>query len=279
MTVLITGGTGKTGRRLASLLMTQGIEHRVATRYPHGGKHLVGFDWQREETWREALKGINALYLVAPQESTAMLLAMRPFLELALRHGVRRFVLLSASTLPCGGPMMGAVHQWLKENTPEWAALRPTWFMQNFSEQQHAATLISSSEIYSATDQGKIPFIDAEDIAAVAAKALLGPALNRDAILTGPELLSYDDIAQQLTCVLNKPVRHVNLSEALLAHRFIDAGMPQEYAQTLAAMDTAIAKGAEARLTDEVERITGRAPQRFADFARRNRHVWQPVKV
>lgn len=70
---------------------------------------------------------------------------------MALSSGVRRFVLLSASSLEAGGPMMGQVHAYLQSMAPEWAVLRPSWFMQNFSEQQRLATIRDEGAIYSAT--------------------------------------------------------------------------------------------------------------------------------
>lgn len=271
MSVLITGGTGKTGSRVARLL---GEQARVATRTPREAGQ-VRFDWDDAGSHEAALDGVRAVYLGAPANHTEPLAAMTPFLQLALERGVRRLVLLSASSLEKGGPMMGQVHSYLEQHAPEWVALRPTWFMQNFSEQQHLPTIRQEHAVFSATGDGRVPFIDAADIAAVAAVALTRADFpNGDCILTGPRAMSYDEAAKVLSEATGFEVVHRRLEESALADRYASFGMAQDYAAGLAAMDTAIAQGAEDRLTDEVLRITGRPPRDFADFCRQNKDVW-----
>ncbi len=273
--ILITGGTGKTGRRVAESLRRQNVRTLVASRSANGPA-TVHFDWSDTATFNGALEEIAAIYLVAPSNVAEPLAAMMPFLERALERGVARFVLLSASSLEEGGPMMGAVHAWLHRHAPRWVVLRPTWFMQNFSEQQHLSTILEEGAIYSATGDGRVGFIDAEDIAATAAQALTAPDFpNGDMILTGPETLSYDDVAALISSASGRRVRHHRLTEQELADRFEAGGLAAHYAHVLAAMDTAISQGAEDRLTNEVRRATGRAPVRFIDFANRAAPCWK----
>jgi ergot alkaloid biosynthesis protein len=273
--ILVTGGSGKTGRRLAQNLLSRGIKARIASRGMSSGSQSIRFDWLDDSTYDAALTDVKAAYLVAPANVTSPLAAMQPFLERALNAGVERFVLLSASILEEGGPMMGEVHSFLKTHAPQWVVLRPTWFMQNFSEQQHLASIRDEGTIYSATVEGRVPFIDAADIAAVATQALVAPHVrNGDVVLTGPELLSYDQVAQLLSVAVGKTIIHRRLTENELAIRFMREGIAPEYARVLAAMDTAIAQGAENRLTDDVLRSTGRAPSDFWTFATSTREVW-----
>lgn len=275
--ILLTGGTGKTGRRTARRLAADGHDVLLASRSGMGSGHLPGvrFDWSDAGTFDAALANKDAVYLVAPTNVPTSLRAMQPLIDRGIAKGVRRFVLLSASSLPKGGPMTGAVHSYLEEKAPEWAVLRPTWFMQNFSEQQHLPTIRGEGAIYSATGDGRVPFIDAEDIAAVAAEALTRTiAFNRDLTLTGPQSLSYGDVAEIIGAAIGRYVRHINLSETKLAKRFEAAGMDPGYAATLAAMDTSIAAGAEDRLSPNVVGVTGKAPADFVAFAGRTRDAW-----
>ena len=274
--ILVTGGTGKTGSRVARRLVEHGVAARIASRSGEGTKAQEGvkFDWHEAATYREALRNVTTIYLVAPTDTTDSLGAMLPFLKEALRTGVSRFVLLSASSLEKGGPMMGRVHTWLSANAPDWTVLRPTWFMQNFSE-QHLFTIRDESTLYTATEDGRVPFIDADDIAAAAQTVLLAPeAYNRDFLLTGPEVLSYDDVAEILTEVTGRPITHTRLSERDLRLRFQALGIEADYAASLAAMDSAIAQGAEDRLSDAVLTLSGEAPERFARFAANNAWRW-----
>lgn len=275
-TILVTGGTGTTGRRITAQLAARGLRYRAATRSPRAENH-IRFDWADETTYAAAQDGVGSIYLVAPSGIAEPLPVMIPFMERAMRAGVRRFVLLSASSLDADGPMMGAVHTWLRDHAPEWVVLRPTWFMQNFSEGQLLAPIRDEGAIFTATGNGRIGFIDAEDIAAVTVEALTQREFaSGDVILTGPAVLSYDDVATTLSDVLDHSVKHHHLSVAELAARHMaHTGLPEAYAQTLAQMDEEIATGSEDRITDAVARITGRPPHALADFVAENADVWK----
>lgn len=272
--ILLTGGTGKTGSRIAQELVSRGIEPRTASRHPSAAG--IRFDWSDASTFAGAVDGIESAYLVAPTGVSDCLASMQPFIQFALDAKVQRFVFLSSSSVPEGGPLLGKVHEYLRQNAPSWVVLRPSWFMQNFSEQQHKETIRQQGAIFSATGDGVVPFIDAADIAAVAVEALTDTSFpSGDLILSGPELLSYTDVATLLSTVVGYPVRHEALTEAELVGYFERFGMPHQYAELLASLDTAIANNSEARLTDEVERITGRTPHSFANFAREARSAWK----
>lgn len=262
--VLVIGATGKTGSALVRQLRGKGVSVRAATRTPRAAGD-VRFDWRDASTFEAALDGARGgVYLVAPTDTAEPLELMRPFLEKAAD---RRLVLLSSSSLPKGGPMMGAVHAWLAAHCEDFAVLRPSWFMQNFVT-QHLDGIRQDGAIYSATGDGRVGFIDAEDIAAVAAAMLtrseaLGGA---EPILTGPRTLSYDDVARAITEASGRAVRHVRLTVEELARRHEGYGLPPGYAATLAALDDGIANGVEDRVTDEVEHWTKRSPNDLHSF-------------
>jgi uncharacterized protein YbjT (DUF2867 family) len=272
--VLITGGKGKTGRRVASRLTATGIDVAIGTRTPDGPQDRR-FDWA-DPSSASAFDGCDAVYLVAPTDRTDHLAVMQPLLEEAMDRGVRRFVLLSASLLEPDGPMMGEVHGWLAKSATEWAVLRPSWFMQNFSEGPHAATIREEGIIYTATGAGRVGFIDAEDIAATAAASLTATTpLNSDVVLTGPEALSYDETAAIITAALGRPVRHLSLDPAALTARFVEQGLPPDYAKVLTGLDAHIAAGAEDYTTLGVEQVTRQRPTSFPDFVNRFFERWK----
>lgn len=263
--VLVTGGKGKTGRHVARQLALRGIEARIATR-DLSLANQVRFDWGDATTHGPALEGVDAVYLVAPTDQTEQLSVMHPFLKRAVLQVPGRLVLLSASSLKAGGPMMGEVHAWLGAHAPLWTVLRPSWFMQNFTT-QHLHGILHEGCVYSATGDGRVPFIDAADIAAVAVEALTNSALpSSEHVLTGPQALAYDEVAAAIGARIGRPVRHYRLTVDELADRYAGFGIPRSYALTLAAMDEAIARGSEDRITLEVERITGRPANTLANF-------------
>jgi uncharacterized protein YbjT (DUF2867 family) len=271
--VLITGGKGKTGRRVASRLAAMGIDVAIGTRTPDGPRQRR-FHWT-DPSSASAFDGCDAVYLVAPTDRTDHLALMQPLLQEAMGPGVRRFVLLSSSLLEPGDPMMGEVHAWLPKRASDWAVLRPSWFMQNFSEGPHAATIREEGIIYTATGAGRVGFIDAEDIAATAAASLTATTpLNSDVVLTGPEALSYDDTAAIITAALGRPVRHVSLGPTALRARLEAQGLRADYAEMLTRLDADIASGAEDYTTLGVDTVTKQRPTSFRAFANRVLETW-----
>ncbi|KAJ0267826.1 hypothetical protein COL940_013983 [Colletotrichum noveboracense] len=316
-TVLIIGGTGKVGRQITKLLANtdtptyQSSRSGASTTEP-GAENVkpIAFDWADEKTWAEALKsGATSVFLVAPPVLD-MLPPMQSFIDQArLKGNAKRFILLSGSPMESdiNGPAMSRPHAYLKElgdrGEVEWAALRPTWFQreyestekdemgandmaENFAEQlNHINSIKDESTVYSATADGKIPWIATEDIAACAFQLLLqDDAPNDGYLLLGSELLSYDDrplmsnfgvqIAEILTEVLGRKIIHKNLSRKGLEDRYVNYGLPQDYAEMMGAMDTNIKNRSENRTNSVVLALTGKQPRKFRDVAKKLRNVW-----
>lgn len=275
--ILVIGGKGKTGRLVAQELRLRGAQTRIATRSPSTDDD-VAFDWQDPLTAEAAFDGVNAVYIVAPTNNSDHGTIVPPILEMARKREVRRFVLLSASSLEAGGPMMGQIHSYLQDEVPEWTVLRPTWFMQNFSEQHHRETIQNQNAVYSATGTGRIGFINAADIAKAAVSALLEKtSWNRDFILTGPETLSYADFAEKISDVIGRTIKHINLTTPELADRYVRAGLDRAYASILAEMDRKISEGSEDQLSDGVLALTGRPPSTATEFIREHKNSWAPT--
>lgn len=136
MTILLTGGTGKTSSRIAAIFKQQGTPTLIASRSGPGIYGFAGckFDWMDESTYGNPFtqaSHITAIYLVGP-----MILDKSPpvkkFIDYSVEQGVKRFVLLSASALEPGGPSEGTIHQYLIDRKVEYSVLRPTWFMGKF---------------------------------------------------------------------------------------------------------------------------------------------------
>jgi ergot alkaloid biosynthesis protein len=274
-TILVTGGTGKTGAVLAARLREAGVSVRIASRRASAGSDAAVFDWADAATYGSALGGVDRVYLVAPTGDPNPERVMAPFLRRAVDAGVRRAVLLSSSAIPDGGPALGKVHQAVRELTPEWSVLQPSWFMQNFTTGQHGGTIKSGGGIITAAGDGKVGFIDAADIAEAAFYALTDPLPHNKAhILTGPQALSYDEVASVLSDAAGKTIRHVRISRAELIARLTAFGIPPDYAALLADLEEAVQDGVEDRVTGAVEEVTGRAPKSFAAFAQDNAGAW-----
>ena len=270
--VLVTGATGKTGRHLLAQLRSDGVACRAASR--HGE---TPFDWAAPATWDAALADVTSVYLVAPMAVDDPYARMIEFLKLATRRRVRRFVLLSMASLPAGGPAHGQVHQWLMDNTADWAVLCPSAFMQNFSEGPSLQSIRDEGTIYSNTENGRVSFIDVADIASAARAALTAPApLNAAFTLTGDEALAYDRVAELIGEACGRPITHTKISMDAMAERLMRRGLPEQTARLLAGGYAYIAMGGAAQTTDTVRTLTGHPPKTFRAFAKANAGAWKP---
>lgn len=271
--VLVTGATGKTGGALATRLQRAGVAHRRASR--HGEPP---FDWAQRATWADALRDVESVYLVAPNTVADPYAVMIEFVEAAIGHGVHRFVFLSMASLPAGGPAHGQVHQWLQDNADDWTVLCPTAFMQNFSHGLYQATIRDEDRIYSNTGDGRLPFIDVDDIAACAMAVLTAPSpANAAYTLTGAESMSYDHVAGIISAACGRQITHVHVSTDAMVQRYLDRGLPEATAQLLAHSYEWIAAGGEDRTTPDVQALIGREAITFGAFATANADRWHPT--
>ena len=275
--ILITGATGTTGQRLTKVLRARAAHVREASRHPRtdAGRHThthtsVHFDWNAPDTYPAALDGITRVYLLRPPRVTEAMPLLEQFLAAANTAGVRRIVLLhSMVTGPAAMPEMPDA---VMASAPEWAILQPSWFMQNFTgTHPTAVALRERGEIATAAGNGRVGFIDADDIAAAAAEVLLAPEPpNTHYVLTGPETLSYPQIAKILSQITARPIRHLDLTPQQLTARWTAAGLPDNLAKAAADLDTAISQGDYDYTTPTVKTLTGQQPRTFHDFASRH---------
>ncbi|TFK62484.1 NAD(P)-binding protein [Pluteus cervinus] len=277
MTTLVTGGTGKTGAPLVKKLHDAGHSVLVASRSgfaPEGVKGIK-LDWTDPSTFENpfnADSNIDKIYLI-PLDTTDTLTAVKPFIDLAVSKGVKRFVLLSGSPGEIGGLAAGKVHEYLDGlEGVEYAALRPTWFFENFVTSL-LPSLRDEDEIVTATQDGKIPFIAVDDIADAAVHALTTPKIeNTDLLILGPDLLSYDQVAEIFSSVLGRKITHRRVTVAELSDILKGYGIPNDIADMLAILDGTIAQGAEEKHLSAENKYIGKV--HLADWVEQRKTLW-----
>ncbi|MDG4831124.1 NmrA family transcriptional regulator [Solwaraspora sp. WMMD1047] len=270
-TILVTAGTGKTGRRVAERLTARGLPVRIGSRAAE-----PPFDWSRPEGWPDVLRGVGSAYLVYYPDLAfpGAAKAVGEFTELAVAAGVRRLVLLSGRGEPENDPAEQAV----RDCGAEWTIVRPSWFAQNFSEDFLVEPVRRGVLALPAVGVPE-PFVDAEDIADVVTAALTGPGHAGQVYeLTGPRLLTFADATAEIGRAAGREVRFEPVSPTRYAHVLADLGMPAEVAVPLTELFTRVLDGRNAHLADGVQRALGREPRDFAEYARRAAAtgVWNP---
>jgi uncharacterized protein YbjT (DUF2867 family) len=158
-------------------------------------------------------------------------------------------------------------------STLTYSIVRPAWFMQNFSE-----TFLRPVDgaIAVPTGKGGEAFVDAGDIAAVAAATLADPEGHAGAEYapTGPEVLTVSDAADIIGSVTGRPVRHVDIDRRSWLDSVTASGVPAEYGEMLKILTETVSSGRGSRPNGDVEKVTGAPPRNFTDFAKRTAAAW-----
>lgn len=280
-THLVLAGTGKTGTRLTRQLVATGATARPGSRTPASpstGTQPVRFDWDDDSTWGPALDGATGVYLVPP----ALRMDHPPLLarltEQALAAGAQRLVLLSARGVDAGpdNPLIAAERAVSATAGDRLTVVRPTWFMQNFTEAFFSDGVASGALVAPAGD-GAEPFIDTDDIAAVAAAALTADGHGgRTYELSGPQSLTFAEVAAVLSMHAGHEVRYVDLPLADWVAGAEANGLPPAYAGMLGELFDVIRGGHDARLSTGVQDALGRPPASLADWAAREVRPGRP---
>jgi uncharacterized protein YbjT (DUF2867 family) len=258
---LVLGGTGKTGRRVVKRLTDRGVPVRIASR-----TGAPPFDWADERTWRPVLENVDVMYvayhpdLAAPGAPPTL----RALAKLAVESGVRRIVLLSGR----GEPEAEVSEQAVRESGIDLTVIRAAWFCQNFSEGEFASSVRRGEIMLPGNTTVAEPFIDVEDIADVAVATLTDDVhIGKTYELTGPRLLTLAEAAAEIAAAAGRPVRYVPISVAEFTAALAEH-VPMEYATFLGELFAFLLDGHNAHLTHDVERVLGRKPRDFREFAR-----------
>jgi uncharacterized protein YbjT (DUF2867 family) len=259
--VLVLGGTGKTGRRVATGLEALGVPVRVGSRGA-----TPPFDWNDEAGWDACLQGVEAAYITyAPDLAMPGATdAIRAFVERARRHDVRRLVLLSGR----GEPEAQACERIVQESGLDWTVIRASWFFQNFSEGAFTEMVLAGRITLPAGDTPE-PFVDVDDIADIAIAALSEPGHAGEVYeVTGPRLMTFADVAADLSEATGRTIEF----EQVPHDAFIDAarasGAPRDVVWMLDYLFSTVLDGRNAHRTDGVQRALGREPRDLAHYAR-----------
>lgn len=263
--ILVLGGTGKTGRRVAAALRTGG--HAVRTAARSGAD--VGFDWDVAESRQAALRGVDRVYLMLAPGATDPS-PIHAFLEQARDAGVRHVTALSArgvEAAPEDVPLRAMELALAAGTHLTWTVLRPSWFMQNYTEGNFAA-YVEAGVLSLPLGDGAEAFIDAEDIAAVAAATLIDPDAHAGKAydLTGPEALTQTEVAQRLTDALGRKVTYEDAEPAAWEAGLRSAGVPDGQVERLVMLTETIRSGNGAPANGTVRAATGREPRSFTTF-------------
>jgi uncharacterized protein YbjT (DUF2867 family) len=260
--ILVLGGTGKTGKRIAEQLLQLRLPVRIGSR-----SASIPFDWEDQETWTAALQGVHSVYL-SFQPDLAVPGArhcIQAFTSLAARNGIKKIVLLSGR----GEPEAEHCEEIVMQSGLEWTILRARWFAQNFSESFLIDPILAG---HVALPSGEIrePFIDADDIAEAAVAALISNEHGHQLYeLTGPRLLTFPQAIEEIACALEKPIIYEQVSHQAYADSLRSFEVPEEYISLINYLFSEVLDGRNAHLTDGLEHMLKRKPTDFSEYIKK----------
>ena len=282
--ILVTGGTGTIGSELLRLLSQAGVPARALARNLQKAQTLPGIKWvagdlARPATLTAAFEGAKTVFLLTHYLED-MVELQHNAIAAARAAGATHVVKLSAfgasdhSNAPIGR-WQYQVEKELQASGLGWTMLRPHHFMQNLLAQ--AEYVIKESAIYSPSGDGKIPYIDASDVAAVAFVTLTQPGhLGKKYVLTGSEAISYRQAAEIIGAVIGKEVRFVDESPEEARARRVREGVPPAVIESILAIGAyQRAGGKTVTITNTVADLTGRPPRTVAEFVQENASVFR----
>jgi len=279
MVITVIGSTGTIGSDLVRLLSDSGVAARAVFRDPKKVRPLAGVVWVRADLrdptlLEPALAGTTRLFLLTDNRAGFADLQIG-ILRAAESFGVEHVVKLSALGASNHSQSWIAREHWqaeqvLQKSSMTWTILRPHAFMQNWLGDL-AEAVRADGVIESPIEDGRVPFIDTRDIAAVAREALLRPDVHAGQryFLTGGEAVGFADVAAALTELTGRTVTYRPISMDEERARMDAAGVPPDQAEaTLAIAAYQRAGGPTSIVSDRVARILGRPPRTIREFLR-----------
>ena len=257
--ILVTGATGKTGSRIASILEKEGHPVRRGSRSSE-----CYFDWQQPESWVESLANVRAVYICYYPDFAfpGALTVLENFIDQAKSANVEQVVMITGR----GESSAQRAEKIILKSGLDATVLRSAWFAQNFSEGSLLAPLMSGV-VPMPGDGIAEPLVDLDDFAEVAARVLTEFGHEGKTYeVTGPELINFEQVAEIFSQVLNRSIQYVPITFEQF-HRELEQATDILYADIVTNIARETFDGRNAKVGDGVAQVLHRKPHSFYQFA------------
>jgi len=282
--ILVTGATGTNGKEVVKLLSKGGAQVKAMVRKKADadsirlpGVEVVEGDFAAPESLKGALQGVDRAFLLTPYVPDQVSLQTE-FVKAAKAAGVKHLVKFSvwgADTKSTASIMRqhGEIEKFIESAGLPYTFLRPNSFMQNFFS---SAATIAQGALYAPAGDSRVSVVDARDNAAVAARALTESGHEGKTYeITGPEALTHAQAAAKLGAVIGKTVNYVSVAPEQFKATLLQYGVPEWMADGLNELYAYYVADKASRVTDTVERVAGKSPITFDQFAKDHASVFK----
>jgi uncharacterized protein YbjT (DUF2867 family) len=285
--ILVTGATGTAGSQVVRALRARGARVRAFVRDAEKARQRLGDevelavgDFADPSSVRAALEGVDAMLLSCADDPRRVVWETNAT-DAAAAAAVGRIVKLSTIAAAPGAPVAfwdwhGRVEEHLKASGVPAVILQSSFYMSNLLAA--AEPVASEGRLYAPAGEARVAMIDPRDVGAAAAAALTGAVEDgRTHVITGPEGITWGQIAAELSTATGREVEFVDVPDEGARQGLIAAGLPEFVAEQLIMIFGQLRQGVAEQVTDGVYALTGSRPRSFAEFARDHAHMFQPV--
>jgi len=272
--ILVIGGTGKTGRKVASKLTEAGHNVSIGSR-----SATPAFDWDNSETWAESMQGMDKVYITYQPDLAVpgALEAIEELTKQAKRCGVKKLVLLSGK----GEREAELCEQVVIHSGLDYTIVRASWFNQNFSESFFLEPILEGF-VALPQAEAKVPYVDTDDIADVAVEALLHDKHNGEIYqLTGPRLLTFKEVIQEISKATGREITFIPIALPAYTSVMKQQGVPADFIWLVEYLfSEVLGNPSNSEITHDIEKVLGRKPKDFAQYVQETADlgIWiQPI--
>lgn len=287
--ILVTGATGKVSSDVVRRLRARGCDVKAGTRQPEEGRRRFGgdvevveLDYEQTDTWDGAVEWADRVFLVPPPFDPAADEILEPFVEWAVASKVRHVVVLSAMAISDREDLaLRRVERALVDSEVSHTILRPNLFMQNFGAEGERQGMWrelhrTRGAVEVPAGEARVSFVDARDVARVAADALTGEA-HRERIhtLTGPEALSFREALDRISAAGGGPINYRPVEEEAFAGMLRELHWPRDGIEAVLSLFESVRGGHREEVVPDLQELLGEPPRTFDSYAEEVAESWR----
>ncbi len=259
--ILVLGGKGKTGRRVAERLIKIGHSVRIGSR-----SEKPPFDWDNPETWPAALEDMDMVYITFQPDLAVpgAAEAIKSFTTMAVNAGLKRMVLLSGK----GEKEAEHCEQIVMNAGIDWTIVRASWFNQNFSESFFLDPILAG-HVALPKNEALVPYVDADDIADVVVAAFLEDKHSGKTYqLTGPRQLTFEQATKEISKATARDIQFDSITMDKYTAMLKEFEVPDDFIWLINYLFTEVLVESNSVVTNDIEQVLGRKAKDFSEYAR-----------